>query len=198
MKRFTIALAWSAVTLFPAFGQNVWKLDKSHSSIGFSATHMLISEVPGEFREFEIVLKSSEEDFSDASVVTTIDVRSLSTRNERRDGHLKSDDFFNAEKYPSISFVSTKFEKTGEASYKIHGDLTIRDVTKPAVFDAELIGVLKSGRGTTSGWKAVTSVNRFDYNLKWNRALETGGLIVGETIEITLNAEFVNSDKSDS
>ncbi len=191
MKRITTLAIVLSLAAFTGFAQDTWKLDRSHANIGFSVTHMLISEVPGDFQEFDIDFRASQEDFTDAKVTATIKVASIDTENERRDGHLKSDDFFNAEKYPTIIFESTKFEKTGDKTYKIHGNLTMRDVTRPVVFDAKLIGVLKTERGVLSGWKAMTTVNRFDYNLKWNRAIETGGLIVSEDVDIVLNAEFM-------
>ncbi len=190
MKRFISLIAAATVATLSLSAQEVWKLDRSHANVGFEVTHMLISQVPGSFKDFEVEFASSKADFTDATVKATIRVASINTDNERRDGHLKSDDFFNAEKYPVMTFVSSKFEKTGDKTYKIHGDLTIRDITKPVVFDARLIGVLKTDKGTISGWKASLTLNRFDYNLKWNRALETGGLIVGEDVDITLNAEF--------
>jgi polyisoprenoid-binding protein YceI len=107
-----------------------------------------------------------------------------------RDGHLKSDDFFNAEKFPEINFKSTSFEKLGDNKYKITGDLTIRDVTKNVTFDATLNGTLKTDRGVLAAWKATTTINRFDYNLKWSKTLETGGLAVGKDVIITLNLEL--------
>ena len=103
---------------------------------------------------------------------------------------MKSDDFFNAEKYPEIRFKSTAFEKVGENEFKITGDLTIRDVTKKVTFDAIFNGTLKTQRGLLAAWKATTTINRFDYNLKWNKTVETGGLIVGKDVTITLNLEF--------
>lgn len=196
MKRFFSLVAAILIVSTALSAQETWKLDKSHANVGFTVTHMLISEVPGSFKDFDIRFTASKPDFSDASVNAMITVASLSTDNDRRDGHLKSDDFFNAETYPAITFASTKFEKTGETSYNIHGDLTIRDITKPVTFDAKLTGVLETPRGTVSGWKASLTINRFDYELKWNRALETGGLIVGEDIDITLNAEFMRSTQA--
>ncbi len=120
----------------------------------------------------------------------TIKVASLSTDNTMRDNHLKSDDFFNAEKFPEISFKSTSFEKLSDNKYKITGDLTIRDVTKNVTFNAVLNGVLKTDRGLLSSWKATTTINRFDYNLKWNKTIESGGLIVGQDVTIALNLEL--------
>jgi hypothetical protein len=114
----------------------------------------------------------------------------LDTDNDYWDKHLKSDDFFNAEKYPNINFKNAVFEKVGDNKYKITGDLTIRDVTKKVTFDAVLNGTLKTDKGLLSAWKASTTINRFDYNLKWDKTIETGGLIVGQDVTITLNLEL--------
>jgi len=190
MKRITIVLLAVFIVAAFASAQSEWKLDKVHSSILFTVRHMVISEVTGSFKDFAIVLKSAKDDFSDAEVQSTIKVGSLSTDNAMRDGHLKSDDFFNAEKFPEINFKSTSFEKLGDKKYKITGDLTIRDVTKNVTFDVVLNGTLKTTHGVLSAWKATTTINRFDYNLKWNKTIETGGLIVGQDVIITLNLEL--------
>jgi polyisoprenoid-binding protein YceI len=188
-KPFVVFLVLMAVTTLLS-AQTEWKMDNVHSSIIFSVKHMVISEVSGNFKNFSIALKTDKEDFSDAAVEGTIQVASINTENEYRDKHLKSDDFFNAEKFPEIKFKSTKFEKLGDNKYKIYGDLTIRDVTKEVTFDATLNGVLKTDKGYLSAWKATTTINRFDYNLKWNKTVETGGLIVGKDVTITLNLEL--------
>ena len=185
-----IAGSWNLLAQAPTAQTSGWRLDRGHSKVQFAVQHMLISEVIGWFKEFDINVSSTKEDLSDAQIDATIKVASINTENERRDGHLKTDDFFNAEKFPEIKFKSTKFEKTGDKTFKIHGDLTIRDITKPVVFNAVLNGSVKTQRGTVMGWKATLDVNRFDYSLKWNRAIETGGLVAGETISITLNLEF--------
>ena len=190
MKKISILLLAAFAAIGFASAQTDWKLDKVHSSITFTVKHMVISNVTGSFKDFAITMKSAKDDFSDATVQSTIKVASLSTDNNMRDNHLKSDDFFNAEKYPEINFKSTSFEKLSDTKYKITGDLTIRDVTKNVTFDAVLNGTLKTNRGVLSAWKATTSINRFDYNLKWNKTIETGGLIVGQDVTITLNLEL--------
>lgn len=190
MKRI---LSFFTAVFFAAslsFSQTAWTVDKAHSSITFSVSHMVISEVSGKFKDFDIALKSSKADFSDASVTSVIKAASISTDNDKRDNHLKSDDFFNAGQYPEIRFKSDSFEKVGDNKYKITGDLTIRDVTKKVTFDAVLNGTMKAMGKTIAAWKATTVVNRFDYNLKWNMAIEGGGLIVGKDVTITLNLEL--------
>jgi polyisoprenoid-binding protein YceI len=190
MKRFLIVFFAVFTVTALATAQSEWKLDKANSSVAFNVRHMVISEVSGNFRDFSIDLKSEKEDFSDATVESTIQAASISTDNKYRDNDLRSDNFFNAEKYPEIKFKSTKFEKLGDNKYKITGDLTMRDVTKEVTFDAVMNGTLKTQKGLLSAWKATTTINRFDYNLKWNKTVETGGLIVGQDVTITLNLEL--------
>jgi len=173
------------------FAQGTWKNDKAHSQVKFSVTHMLISEVTGSFKDFDVtVAQPSAADFSGSSVTAVIKTGSISTDNDRRDTHLKSDDFFNAEKYPEIRFVSTSFEKTGTDTYKITGNLTIRDTTKQVVLDAKMLGSVDAFGGKRVGFKATTSINRFDYNVKWDRTLDQGGLIVSKDVDITLLLEL--------
>lgn len=167
-----------------------WSIDPAHSSVMFSVKHLVISDVTGKFKDFAIDFSATKDDFSDAMVSAKIMVPSISTDNEKRDTHLKSDDFFNAEKYPEITFKSTKFERVGSNQYKITGDLTIRGITKKVTFDATLNGSMKTPMGTLYAWKATTAINRFDYGLKWNMAVESGGLVAGETVNIVLNLEL--------
>lgn len=192
MKHFKPLIFITLFGISSLFAQKPgWIVDKSHSSVGFSVKHMVISEVSGNFKDFDINFKSTKSDFTDASVDATIKVASINTDNEKRDGHLKTEDFFNAEKFPAITFKSTSFEKVGENKYKIAGDLTIRDVTKKVTFDATYNGSIKSPWGAEIyAWKATLPVNRFEFGLKWNKAIEAGGLIVGETVNITLNLEL--------
>jgi len=192
MKRFAALLVIMLAGSVHLFCQRSdWRLDKAHSRIAFSVHHMVISEVSGSFEDFDIALRSSRDDFTDAAVEGTIRVNSINTDNERRDNHLKSDDFFNAERYPQIKFKSTSFDKVGDNRYKIIGDLSIRDSTKSVVFDATYNGSVELPNGSTMvSWSATTSINRFDYGLKWSKALETGRLIAGENVKITMNLEF--------
>jgi polyisoprenoid-binding protein YceI len=173
-------------------GQTTWRVDKSHSKMMFTVRHMLVSEVPGYFKEWDMKITSSKDDWTDATVEAVVQTASINTDNERRDADLRSDNFFNAEKFPEMKFVSTAFEKVGEKKYRIKGNLTIRDVTKEVVFDAELLGMINDPRaGTRVGWKATTQINRFDFGLKWNRMIETGGLVVGETVNISVMLELI-------
>lgn len=175
-----------------SFSQTKWSLDKSHSEINFTVVHMTISEVTGNFGDFNVQFESSKEDFSDAKVDVAIKAKSINTRNERRDNHLRSEDFFNADKDSIITFKSTKFEKTGKDTYKISGDLTMRGVTKLVVLDAKFKGSVKSPRGQTIvAFKANTTINRKDWGLNWNRALEAGGWVVSENVDLNIVVELV-------
>lgn len=167
-----------------------WVVDKSHSNVKFTVTHMVVSEVEGSFKNFEGTVEHSAPDFSDAKVNFTVDVTSIDTDNERRDGHLKSDDFFNGEKYPQMKFVSTSMQSTGGKNYKLNGNLTIRDITKPVSFDVTFGGTVTNGGKTKAGFKAKTTINRFDYNLKWDRATEAGSLVVEKEVAVQLNLEL--------
>jgi polyisoprenoid-binding protein YceI len=187
-----IPLIFAAIFLaFSPARSSGWSLDKAHSGITFSIQHMVISEVTGTFKEFNVTVSSSKEDFTDAAIDAAIEVKSIDTGNDRRDSHLRTDDFFNAEKFPVIKFRSTSFEKVNDRSYKIKGLLTLRDTTKEVTIDASLNGVIASGKGSRSGWKATLAINRFDYGLQWNKTIETGGMVAGETVNITFNMEFV-------
>ncbi len=171
-----------------AFAQTKWELDKAHTGIRFAATHMMISEVEGEFNEFDGSVTSYSDDFDGSEVEFTAKVASIDTDNERRDGHLKSDDFFNAETYPDVTFKGN-LEKEG-SDYYLVGDFTLRDVTKPVKFPVKYNGQIPGNKGKKAGFKVTGTVDRFDYGLKWDKAIETGGLVVGKDIEFTCNVEL--------
>ena len=192
MKRILPLLIAVAIAASFSPAQNGWVVDKAHSSVTFTVSHMVISEVSGRFKDFDIALNSSKSDFSDARVESIIKVASINTDNDGRDGHLKSNDFFYADMYPEIRFKSISFEKVAGNKFKITGDLTIRGVTQRVVFDAAFSGSMKSMGKTVAAWKATTVVNRLDYNLKWNKVIEGGGLVVGKDVTITLNLEIVS------
>ncbi len=183
-------VAVAVLTGLTASAQTKWTVDKGHSNVKFTVTHMVVSEMEGTFKVFDGAMEHTKPYFSDARISFAIDVASVNTDNERRDGHLKSDDFFNAEKYPKMTFVSTSVKPLGGNKYQVAGNLTIRDVTKPVVFDVTHGGVLNTSKGAKAGFKATTKINRFDYNLKWDRATETGGLVVDKEVTIQVNVEM--------
>jgi len=172
--------------------QTVWVDDPAHSQVSFSVAHLVIAEVTGRFNDFTVTLQqTAKDDFAGSILEATIKTASVDTENEGRDKHLRSDDFFNAEKFPEITFKSTAIEKSGTDTYKVSGDLTIRDITKPVVFEARYTGQVKDPWGNQKiGFKATASVNRFDYGLKWDKAIETGGLVAGDVVDITLLMEM--------
>jgi polyisoprenoid-binding protein YceI len=186
-SHITLAVA-TALAAGTSSAATTWSLDRSHSNVTFTVTHLVISEVEGRFTDFDVKLTQPNPDnFVGASVTADIKTASITTDNTDRDKHLRSNDFLNAEKYPSLTFKSTKFEKTGSDSYKIHGTLTIREVTKPVVLDARFTGSAKDPWGNTkAAFKATTTINRFDYGVQWDKAIETGGLVVDKNVGITL------------
>lgn len=169
-----------------------WNLDTSHSEVTFAVRHMMISTVRGKFNKFSGTIDFNEADPAKSTVDASIETASIDTRDEKRDGHLKSGDFFDVEKFPALTFKSTRVEKVSDNSGRVYGDLTIRDVTRPVVLDVEYAGQARSPWGTTSaGFSATTKINRKDFGLTWNVALETGGVLVGEDISIAIEAELV-------
>ncbi len=167
-----------------------WTVDKAHSNVKFTVSHLIVSDVDGSFKIFDGAMEHTKADYSDAKINFTIDVTSINTDNENRDKHLKSDDFFNAEQFPAIKFQSTSFTPIGGNKYKLAGNLTIRDVTKPVVFETTYGGTINTGGKTKAGFKAKTTINRFDYNLKWSKATEAGGLVVGKEVDLMVNVEL--------
>jgi polyisoprenoid-binding protein YceI len=146
--------------------------------------------VEGNFKIFDGTMEHTKADFTDAKVAFTIDVNSINTESERRDNHLKSDDFFNAAQFPQMKFVSTGMKALGNNKFQLSGNLTIRDISKPVVFDVSYGGTINAGQGRKSGFKAKATIDRFNYNLKWDRAIEAGGLVVGKDVDIQINLEL--------
>lgn len=176
-----------------AKAQVEWKADQAHSSIQFEVSHLTISSVTGMFNEFSCIVNSKNDSFEDAEVSVDVIVSSLSTENLTRDKHLKEDDFFNANKFPSMKFKSQSFKLIEKGVFEVIGELTIRDVTRIIKFQAEYKGTLDTGTKTISAFKAEFSINRFEYQLSWDDTLDTGSLVVGEDVKIILNMEFVKS-----
>jgi polyisoprenoid-binding protein YceI len=193
LSAFAPSFSTNSTTVSPSVQTSVWTVDKPHTNVKFSVAHLVISDVDGNFKSFDGSMESSKPDFSDAKITFTADVNSINTDNDMRDGHLKSDDFFNAAKFPQIKFVSTLFTPLGDNKYKLVGNLTIRDVTKSVTFDVKYGGSVVAMGGTHAGFKATTNIDRFDYNLKWSKATEAGGLVAGKDVEITINADFKKS-----
>ena len=171
-----------------------WTIDASHSEIQFSVRHMMLAKTRGRFESFSGTLNLDENNPAATTVEIQIDAASINTRDAQRDGHLKSPDFFNADVYPHLTFKSTGVTVTGDNTAKLAGDLTIRDVTKPVTLDVEYVGKSKSPWGTENyGFSATTKINREDWDLTWNAALETGGVLVGKEVTIEIELELVKA-----
>ena len=170
-----------------------WNLDPAHSAAEFKVKHMMISNVKGKFSGMSGKLTLNESDISKSSVEASIPVASLNTGDEQRDGHLKSGDFFDAEKFPAMTFKSTKVVASAPGEGKVTGDLTIHGVTKQVTFEVE--GPSAPGKdpwgNTRIGLSATAKINRKDFGLVWNAALETGGVLVGDEVALTLDVQFV-------
>jgi polyisoprenoid-binding protein YceI len=193
MKKNLLFLALSLLQM-SLFAQTKWTVDVVHSSIKFTVTHLVISEVEGQFNTYSGTVTATNPDFNDASVDFTIDVNSINTDNGMRDKHLKSPDFFNAEKFPQITFKSTSFKKVKDNIYNLTGDLILHGTTKQVKFDVIYGGTANDGYGNIkAGFKATTTINRFDYGLEWNKLTEAGGATVGKDITIVVRVELAKS-----
>lgn len=194
MKRiFFAAFAVAALVGTTAFAQTgKWSLDRTHSQISFSVSHMVVAEAEGKFDSFDVAVLADKEDLTDAKVDVTIQVASVNTDNKKRDEHLKSADFFEAEKFPTITFKSKELKKVSANKYKLIGDFTMHGVTKTVELDAKFGGVVKDGRGKLhAGFKVVGEVNRQDYGVKWSKKIDNNGLVVGDMVEFKGNVELI-------
>ncbi len=169
-----------------------YKLDTAHSQVQFTVRHMMISKVRGTFEKFDGVFNLDETNPANTTLDVKIETASVNTRDAKRDDHLRSGDFFDAEKFPSMTFKSTRVELLDSMNAKLYGDLTIKDITKPVVLNVEFLGSAKSPWGSTSyGFTGHTVISRKEWNLTWNVALETGGVLVGDDITIDIELELV-------
>jgi polyisoprenoid-binding protein YceI len=172
-------------------GLATWALDSTHSIAEFAVKHMVVATAKGRFGAVEGTLQWDGQNFATASVNATIDVTTISTGDVNRDSHLKSDDFFNAEQFPTATFRSKRIDSKDSDEFKLVGDLTIRDVTKEVTLDVEFEGQVKDPYGLQrSGFTAQTSINRREFGLNWNAMLEAGGAVVADKVKITIHAEF--------
>ena len=172
---------------------NNWVLDPAHSEVQFKIRHLMITNITGTFNLFEARAITQDDDFSSAKLSFKANIGSINTNNEQRDAHLKSPDFFDVEKYPILSFTSTKTEDVEEnGDFELIGDLTIRDVTKKVKFNVEFGGIMKDPYGQTkAGFSISGRINRKDYGLTWNATLESGGVVVGDDIKLTSEIQLI-------
>ena len=189
MKKLSIVIALLSVALVQA--QTTWNIDPSHSSTRFAVDHMVISEVEGIFSKYEGSVIATKDDFSDAKINFTVDVNSVNTDNAKRDEHLRSADFFETEKYPKMTFVSSSVTKTETGKYNLKGKLTLHGVTKEIALVMTYGGTTKDPWGNTkAGLKVTGVINRTDFGLKYNSVLEAGSLMIGEEVTITAKVEL--------
>ncbi|WP_099363362.1 YceI family protein [Fredinandcohnia onubensis] len=167
-----------------------WAVDASHSSIDFSVKHMMIAKVKGSFESFEATIEADPADLTSANIEFNVDLASVNTKNGDRDNHLRSADFFDVENHPAMTFKSTSIVKTDDDEYNVTGDLTIHGTTKSETFQVVFEGAGKDPWGNEKvGFSATGKINRSDYGLVWNAALETGGVLVGDQIKISIEIE---------
>lgn len=185
MKKASLIIASLFISV-ATFAQK-WSLDKAHAKLGFTVTHLAISEVDGTFKSFDASITSSKEDFSDAVFELTADLKQVTTNNEMRDGHLQKEDMFNTEKFPTMTFKSTKITPNGTNKYKLTGNLTIKGVTKPVTLDLTLLGTSTNRQGKKlAGFKATGTINRTDFGVG---AMPSA--IVSDDVELRTSGEFV-------
>lgn len=171
---------------------STYKIDASHSDITFKVKHLMITNVTGNFNQFTATMESSQPDFTDAELTFEADANSISTNNEQRDGHLKSDDFFAAEKFPKLRFVSTSFIKKTDTDYVLSGEFTIRDVTKPIELAVEYGGTMTDPYGQEkAGFEISGKINRKEFGLQWSATTEAGGIVVSDEVKLHLSVQMV-------
>lgn len=192
-RSFAALLALAASATYAAAAPITWKVDPAHTEVGFQVRHFF-SKVHGVFHEVDGAIVFDEADPSAIKVDCTVQAKTVDTGNDRRDADLRSPHFFEVDKYPVLSFKSTKVTKVGKNKYKVAGDLTMRGVTKPVVFDAEFLGsapisIGGESWGSKAGFSATTDVNRQNWGINWNETLDNGGVMVDDLVTIVLNVE---------
>jgi polyisoprenoid-binding protein YceI len=194
MKRIIVSISTIIALTLPAFAfATTWAIDPDHSNVGFKVRHLMVSNVKGNFEKHTGTVEINDKDITKSKVEVSIDTSSINTNVQKRDEHLRSADFFDVAKYPAMTFVSKKVAKAGKDKLKVTGDLTLHGITKQVVLDVE--GPTKESKdpwgNIRKGATATTKINRKDFGLAWNAALETGGVAVGEEITITLEIEMI-------
>jgi polyisoprenoid-binding protein YceI len=174
---------------------STWKIDTVHSRIEFKVKHLVVTTLGGHFSKFDATAESNSNDFNDAKISFEADVDSISTNNEQRDGHLKSDVFFDAAKYPKLKFVSTGIKKIDAESFKLIGNLTIRDKTLPVTLDVAHGGTAMNFQSkTVAGFELTGKINRKDFGLTWSATTETGNIVLGDEVKLVLAVEMIKQD----
>ena len=172
--------------------KSTWSIDPSHSEIGFKVKHMMFTNVSGKFNDFKATIENNENEFETSTISFSAQVESIDTNNIDRDNHLRSADFFDVENFPELSFQSTNIKKNSESQFEISGDLTIKEATVNVILEAEYSGIMKDPWGNTKiGLSLSGKINRKEFGLNWNAALETGGVLVGENINLLIEAQLI-------
>jgi polyisoprenoid-binding protein YceI len=190
MNKLLAVAALAVLTVGPSISAAEWDVDPVHSNVGFSVSHLVIATVTGKYTTFSGKVDWDGQNLAGASVEMSIDAASISTDNTQRDTHLKSPDFFDVEKYPTLTFKSKKVIPGAGKDFKLVGDLTLRGVTKEVTFDCVFKGVVEFMGTTKAGFTAKTTINRMDFGVSWSKTLDNGGLVVGNDVEITLQLEL--------
>lgn len=197
MKRINLFIIALFFTISAGSQTTSWSFDKAHTNVRFSVDHMVISEVEGNFNQFDGTVWADKEDFSDLKAQFTIQTASVDTDQEKRDGHLKSADFFDVEKYPTITFTSKAIKKTGNGTFKLIGDFTMIGVTKEVELEVKHMGTIQDPWGNTkAGFKITGTLNRNDWGLKYNSVMDNGGMLIGEEVKIVCNVELAREKKN--
>lgn len=200
MKKFSFIFYLSIIFLgsFSSVWANLYQIDSTHSSISFKIRHLVVSKVRGQFDRFSGEFFYDEKEPKNWKASASIETASINTANEKRDIHLKNPEFFDAEKYPTITFKSTKIYDVKGTSAKLSGLLSMHGIEKPIVLDLEIGGVIKDPWGNTrSGFEATTKLNRKDFGIVWSKTLESGGLVVGDEVEIVISIEGIAQKKEE-
>ena len=177
---------------------STWRIDPAHSHVEFAVKHLMISTVKGRFADVEGTVTVEGDDVETAGIDVTIEAESIDTRVDKRDAHLRSEDFLHAERHPSLRFTSTEVERVDDEQLRVKGDLTIRDVTREVVLDVEELGrATDPWGGERAAFEATTKIDRKDFGLTWNQALEAGGVLVGDEVRISIDAQLVLEDEGE-
>ncbi|MBN8584847.1 MAG: YceI family protein [Ignavibacteria bacterium] len=168
-----------------------WKIDPAHSEIKFKVKHLVVSTVTGQFNKFDAEIETENDSFENAKITFSADIDSIDTKNEQRDTHLKSADFFDAEKFPELTFKSKKFTKISDGKFELTGDITIKGITKEVVLNTEYNGIARGFDNLqVAGFEITGKLNRFDFGLQWNVMTEAGGIVVGQDVKLEIFAEM--------
>ena len=172
--------------------KSIWAIDPAHSEVSFKVKHMMFTNVTGKFKEFQVVVENTDDQFESSQISFSANVNSVSTGSEDRDNHLRSADFFDVDEYPKITFTSTGLKRINDGQFQMVGDLTIKEVTKSVVLDVEYSGLMKDPWGNTRIAATLSGkINRKDFGLTWNASLEAGGVLVGEDVKLMAEVQLI-------